>query len=128
MKAKITALIATPLLALSLTACSSGDAAPAVEVTKENVTAGLAKALQAQLKEQNLASLDETIVQDYATCIVDKTWTKLSDEGKALLAKGNNESIADSEISEEDGNLIQKNVSACQDVLIKSMTNSNSSN
>lgn len=112
MKAKLTAALVAPLLALGLSACSGGG------TSQEQMSQGLTKALTSELEKANLAGLDESIVKDYSTCIVEKSWDKISADTRSVIAKGATESLEDAAISEADAKVLEENVQACQDVIV----------
>ena len=76
-----------------------------------------------ELENQNLNGIDESAITEYATCIVDKSFDSLSDDTRNVLAKGASEDIADLEISEEDADTLEENITACQDTLIDALIN-----
>ena len=115
MKAKLTAALVAPLLALGLSACSGGG------TSQEQMSQGLTKALTSELEKANLAGLDESIVNDYSTCIVEKSWDKISDETRSVIAKGATESLEDAAIAEKDAKVLEDNVKACQEVIVNAI-------
>lgn len=115
MKAKLTAALVAPLLALGLSACSGGG------TSQEQMSEGLTKALTSELEKANLAGLDESIVKDYSTCIVEKSWDKISPDTRSAIAKGATESLEDAAISEADAKVLEENVQACQEVIVNAI-------
>lgn len=113
---KLAALVSVPLLAFSLAACSGGDGA-----SKEEVTKGLTTTMDSTLQEMGLSGLDSKILDEYVTCIIDKSYDSLSPSARDTLAKGSTEDITDMKISKEDSDLLEKNVEACSDTLVNAL-------
>lgn len=118
MKAKIAALVAAPLLVLSLAGCSGSDTA---DTTQEEMSAGLTKALSSELAKKEITNLDEAILQDYADCVVEKSWDLISADTRSVIAKGATESLEDAEISAEDGKILEDNTVKCVDVVVEAL-------
>ncbi|MBR6459613.1 MAG: hypothetical protein IKS49_05570 [Actinomycetaceae bacterium] len=113
---KLAALVSVPLLALSLAACSGGDGA-----SKEDVTKGLTKTMDYAVKQMGLDGLESSVLEEYVTCIVDKSYDELSPATRDTLAKGSTEDITEMKISQEDSDLLEKNVEACSDTLVNAL-------
>ncbi len=123
MKANLAALVAVSVLALGLAGCSSGSDATGTNVSQEAVSKGLATALSNKLAEEGIVGLDDSLVGDFATCVTDKSWDKLSDGTKTTLAKSSPESISDEEIAEDDAQELESHLEACvNDVIVPGLT------
>lgn len=113
---KLAALVSVPLLALSLAACSAGEGA-----SKEEVTAGMSKALSAELESMGLAGLDQKVVDDYATCIIDKSYDSLSASTRDLIAAGDYESIDEAKVPQKEYDAVTDAVEGCQENLVNAL-------
>ena len=115
---KLAALVTVPFLAFSLAACSTGDGA-----SKEEVTKGLTTTMGTTLENMGIGDLDSTVVEKYVSCSVDKSYDELSPATRDTLAKGATEDITEMKISQEDSDLLEKNVEACSDTLVEALLN-----
>ena len=123
MKAKLTAVLITPLLALGMCACSGSQSSSGT--SQEEMAKGLTTALEGELEKANLQGLDDAIIDDYTKCIVEKSWDKISDKTRETIAKGKSESIADAEIPEADAEVLESNVKDCESVIVDAIIDSN---
>lgn len=111
---KLAALVCVPLLALSLTACSSG-------ASKEEVTKGMAKAMESELASMGLTGLDSQVIDDYAKCIIDESYDDLSASTRNLIADGDYETIDEAKVPQKEYDAVVNAVTGCQDTVVDAL-------
>ncbi|MBR5950641.1 MAG: hypothetical protein IKZ87_04330 [Actinomycetaceae bacterium] len=138
---KIASLTAIPFLIFSLSACANTgeetgeeierpqvsnetpSEAPTSTTSKTAVTQGLLIMTKKELEKEGLADFvknNPKAMEDYVSCIADKSYDSLSEETRQTIAQAANEDTTDARISKDDSTLLKKNMESCSDVLANS--------